>query len=172
MTLFKDIKNDEYAPYYGRYLSDFDAGLTIDMVLNDSLQHTLDFVKKIERPLSYSYQPKKWSIGQVLQHTIDTERVFAYRALRFLRKDPTVLSGFDHVFFNNQFDNYAFAKAELIQSITTTRLFTIDVFKNASDEALIFKGTANGKIMTARVIPFIIAGHFLHHEKVLKDLYL
>lgn len=172
MTVFKDIKGDEYANYYTRYIGHFDPDSSIDEVLKDSLQHTLEFVKKIELPLSFRYDSKKWSIGQVLQHAIDTERVFAYRALRFLRKDPTPLSGFDHDLFNDHFNNFAFAKAELLQSITTTRLFTIDTFKNASDEALMFKGTANDKIMTARVIPFIIAGHFSHHEKVLKERYL
>src|SRR5262245_37748656 len=43
----------------------------------------------------YRYAENKWTLKQVLQHLIDAERVFTYRALRFARKDDTHLPGFN-----------------------------------------------------------------------------
>jgi hypothetical protein len=105
-------------------------------------------------------------------HDIDTERVFAYRALRFMRKDASVLPGFDQDVFVDALGDLAFAKAELQQSIIATRNATIQLFKNVTEESLKFKGNASGQVMTARVIPFLIAGHNSHHEKVIRERYL
>jgi hypothetical protein len=98
--------------------------------------------------------------------------VFAFRALCYLRRDKTALPGFDQDLFADSLGDLAFAKEGLLRSLKTTRNATVEVFKNASDASLIFKGTASGKMMSARVIPFIMAGHHLHHENVIRDRYL
>jgi hypothetical protein len=103
---------------------------------------------------------------------LDTERIFAYRALRFMRKDATPLSGFDQDLFVETLGDSAFAKAELLSSMQFTRQATIDLFNNATEDSLQFRGVASGQIMTARVIPFLIAGHSLHHENIIKERYL
>jgi len=68
--------------------------------------------------------------------------------------------------------DYAFAKAELLKSLITTRKATVRLFSEAGDDYLERTGVASGKEMTARAIPFIIAGHQLHHEQVLVARYL
>jgi hypothetical protein len=172
MVTFNDISVDEYPSYYQPYLSLVDPSLSLSDVLNYSLQNSLEFLDSIHKPLNYRYALNKWSIGQVIMHNIDTERVFAYRALRFMRKDQTSLPGFDQDVFVDNLGDLAFAKADVLQSLKTTRNATIELFKNASDASLSFKGNASDQIMTARVIPFIIAGHHLHHENVIRERYL
>ncbi|MFT6096810.1 MAG: hypothetical protein ACJAXY_001214 [Nonlabens sp.] len=172
MVTFNNISADEYPAYYQPYLNLIDPSLSLFDTLENSLYNSLNLLKSIEVPLSYRYAPNKWSIGQVMMHNIDTERVFAYRALCFMRGDPTSLPSFDQDLFVDNLGDLAFAKADVLQSLKTTRDATIELFKNASDVSLIFKGTASDKIMTPRVIPFIIVGHNLHHEKIIRERYL
>jgi hypothetical protein len=172
MILLKDLEQEEYSEYYTPYLSLLDSEASIESVLADAIEHTLRLVASIDKPFSYAYAEGKWSIGQVLQHNLDTERIFAYRALRFMRKDATPLPGFDQDLFVETLGDSAFAKAELLSSMQSTRQATIDLFKNATEDSLQFRGVASGQIMTARVIPFLIAGHSLHHENIIKERYL
>jgi hypothetical protein len=104
-------------------------------------------------------------------HNIDTERVFQYRALRLIRGDSTNLAGFDQDVFSNSLKDNAFAKAFLLNSLKVTRASTIAIFKEARLEQMNFIGTANDKKMSARVIPFLIAGHHKHHEQIIKERY-
>jgi hypothetical protein len=172
MITFNNISADEYPAYYQPYLSLIDPSLSLSNILVNSLYNSLNLLKSIDVPLNYRYAANKWSIGQVMMHNIDTERVFAYRALCFIRRDQSSLPGFDQDLFVDNLGDLAFAKADVLQSLKTTRNATIEVFKYASDASLMFKGTASDKIMTARVIPFIIAGHNLHHENVIRERYL
>src|SRR6185503_10843864 len=48
-----------------------------------------------EAKLMYRYAEGKWSIKDVAQHIIDSERIFAYRALTIARNDGLKLPGFE-----------------------------------------------------------------------------
>jgi hypothetical protein len=61
--------------------------------LKISSKETLELVKSMpESKGDYRYAPGKWSIKELLCHMMDTERILAYRALRFARNDKTPLS--------------------------------------------------------------------------------
>ncbi|WP_124980627.1 DinB family protein [Nonlabens xiamenensis] len=166
-----DIDSSEYAPYFEKYLSMSPDHLSIDQVLNDSLERSLLFLDKLQLPLDHSYAPDKWTVGQVIMHNIDTERIFAYRALRFMRGDQTSLSGFDQDIFSEALVGHAFAKADLTESLKVTRAATRSLFQGVPEEWLSRMGSASGHSMSARVIPFIIAGHYKHHENVIATRY-
>ena len=171
MTTIKELTSAEYAPYFQQYLSLNNPDLGIMDVLITSREQTLSFLDQLDRPLDYRYAKDKWTIAEVLMHNIDTERIFQYRALRFLRGDASELAGFDQDRFVASLKGHAFAKAELQQSFSTTRASTIDIFKYASEEQLKNSGVASGKVMSARVIPFLIAGHNKHHENIITERY-
>ncbi|MEE9372120.1 MAG: DinB family protein, partial [Saprospiraceae bacterium] len=94
MTLI-DINSTEYAGYYKRYIDTVTKGVQ----LSDAYQKVGKLKKYMEKipkvKLSYRYDEGKWSIKEVYQHIIDTERVFAYRLFRIGRMDSTSLSGFN-----------------------------------------------------------------------------
>ncbi len=172
MITRKDLQISEHDPYFKMYLDLIDPDLSMFEVLQNSLTDSVKFIEQLSQDLDYAYAPGKWSIGEVLQHNIDTERVFQYRALRFLRGDRTDLAGFDQDLFSLNVRDNAFAKAGLLQSLKATRNATTALFKEASDEQMSFMGTANGKSMSARVFPFLIAGHHQHHERIIEERYL
>lgn len=166
------ISHTEYNDYYDRYLSMHAPQTELNSVLEKSSKESISFINNISAPMDYRYQDNKWSIGEVIMHNIDTERVFAYRALRFMRGDMTELPGFDQDLFAVDYKDHAFAKADLIKSFIATRNATIALFENATDEQLCRIGSASGSPMSVRVIPFLIAGHCKHHENVIKERYL
>lgn len=171
MFSVQDLNPEEFDPYFKHYLGLVDINLNLYEILDHSLTQTLQFIDNLQKPLDHRYAPGKWSIAQVLMHNLDTERVFQYRALRFLRGDAIPLAGFNQDQFVDALGDLAFAKADLKQSFTVTRAATIDIFKNATQDQLLFKGNASGKDMSARVIPFLIAGHNKHHENVIAERY-
>ena len=86
----------EYAPFYKRYIDILTDDRSLVGHLEASLQAFTDLLYKLEsEKWNYRYAEDKWTVKEVVQHMIDTERVFAYRALRFARNDHTPLAGFD-----------------------------------------------------------------------------
>ena len=158
--------------YYHKY---------IDQVKEDDLMKAL---KKQTRTMSkfledipkkkrdYRYAEDKWTIKEILQHMIDVERVFAYRALCFARKDTTPLPSFDE-------NNYAAAARvenrkwkDMIEELATVRKSTEILFDSFDEEQLETSGTASGKSVYVRAIGYIIAGHANHHINVTRERYL
>lgn len=125
-----------------------------------------------EEQLLYRYAEGKWSIKQVMVHLIDAERIFSYRALRFARQDKTELPGFEE----NLYAQTAKADARDINSIiaeyTSLRTATIELFKSFDEEALQQKGIASGKEVSVRALGYIILGHEVHHQKIIRERYL
>lgn len=120
----------------------------------------------------HRYAKGKWTVRQVVQHCIDAERIFAYRALRFARKDQTPLAGFDE----NLYAEYARVENrsvdELRHEFDAVRQSTISLFKSFGDEELESEGVANEKPVYTAGIGYIIVGHTLHHERVIRERYL
>lgn len=158
--------------YYLNYTK-LAEGNDLIKTLDESNSITLDLLKNI--PVSkedYAYAVGKWSIKQVMSHIIDSERVFAYRALRFSRRDATVLPGFEE----NDYAENANVSGRNLDDIKNEYLAvrdsTIQLYRYMTTDMLDFKGFANEVSVTARAIGWIIAGHNVHHCNVIKDRYL
>ena len=134
------------------------------------------FVQFIENiPLikrEYRYAAGKWTIKEVLQHIIDAERIFAYRALRFARKDGTLLPGFDENSFaiNARADKRDWDN--LIAEFKAVRMASEYLFASFDENQLDAEGTANNNSIYVLGIGFIVVGHSLHHMNVIKEKYL
>jgi transposase len=162
----------EHIPYYAKYINLVPNG-NILTILADQIRDTSKFLNTISEQQSLKrYAPDKWSIKEVLGHLSDSERIFAYRALRFARNDKTALPGYesdDYIEFGHFDDRHW---QELIDEFETVRRATISFFKSLDETAWIRQGVANNDSVSVRALAYIIAGHELHHIKLIKELYL
>ncbi len=162
----------EHIPYYSRYI-ELVSGNDVMSALKSQLGETITFLKRITDEKSLSrYEPGKWSVREVLGHMIDTERIFAYRALRIARGDGTPLAGFeqDDYIKGASFDKIAWSA--LIEEFELVRRANILMFSGLTEEAWKRSGVTNNAAITVRAIAWIIAGHELHHRKVIAEKYL
>ncbi len=166
------VAPDEFAPYYKPYIDRLD-NVALPTALEASLDSFLAFLRTVPvEKITYRYAEGKWTIKDIVLHLMDSERIFAYRALRIARQDQTPLPGFDE----NQYAISAQASArnweELLVEFSLVRQTTQLLFRSFSDEQLCYWGTASGNKVSVRALGFIIVGHQKHHEQQIKQRYL
>ncbi|TXK50735.1 DinB family protein [Pontibacter qinzhouensis] len=125
-----------------------------------------------EAQLNLRYQPGKWSIKEVLVHVADTERIFAYRALRFARHDKTPLPGFDQDIYVEPSKAAARTITSILNEYAAVRQSTIELFKSFDEEALNQTGLASNNEISVRAIGYAILGHEIHHLRIIREKYL
>ena len=161
----------EYAPYFGRYISLIGENDIITS-LTRQVGTTLSYLRSLpETRGEFRYAPDKWSVKEVLAHVIDSERVFAYRALSFARNDAALLPGFEQDDWMKASAFDAVPLRELIDEFEHLRLTNILFFKHLPNDAWMRRGVASGNPFTVRSIAYIIAGHELHHLDILQKSY-
>jgi hypothetical protein len=162
----------EYAPYYDRYLS-LVPGNDILAALDEQRRQMLLLLSgRTEADGDLRYAPEKWNVKEVLGHINDTERIMSYRALRIARADATPIEGFEQ-------DDYVrsgpFARRpleDLIEDYIAVRRATVSLFRNLDEPAWTRRGVANKNEISVRALAYIIAGHDLHHRRILEEKYL
>jgi uncharacterized damage-inducible protein DinB len=161
----------EYAPFYETYVSKVPKG-DLMKALEDQRRETQQLLAGVpEAKALHRYAPGKWSIKEVIGHLADSERVFAYRALRFARADDKPLHGFDEKAWVpvGRFD--ARSLADLAAELDAVRRATIALLQGLDAEALTRRGTANNNTVSVRALGWIIAGHERHHVAILRERY-
>lgn len=162
----------EYAPFYQRYIEAiphknlFEAFAAQQPIIDQF------FDQVSEEKSLFAYAEGKWSIRCMMQHIIDTERIFSYRALAFARGESQSLPGFDENNYADASDADRRPWAELCGELKTLRSSTIQLFAGLSEEMLLRQGVANGNPMTVRAAAYCIIGHLNHHIGILKERYL
>lgn len=122
--------------------------------------------------LHTSYAPGKWTIAQLLQHVIDSERIFACRALWFARGSTKSFPGFDENLFASSAPTTERRVQQLFEELQSVRVSTLLLFKSFDPAAWQRGGIASEQYVTVNALGFIIAGHFWHHHKILLERYL
>lgn len=122
--------------------------------------------------VDHRYAPGKWSIKEVLQHVIDSERVFSYRALRFARNDATGLPGFDENLYAPNAEAGRRELMAIVEEMNVTRASTLAMFQSFTPAMLLRSGRANGNSISVRALGWVIAGHARHHMNVIEQRYL
>ena len=168
----KDLSNDEYNPYYQQYILK-SGHVSLLEGLRTNGDNTISFLKGIPKDkLEYRYEVGKWTVKEIIQHLIDTERIFTYRALCIARKDETLLPGFDqdaYVLSSGANDRTLSA---LLQEYEALRLASVNLFEGFSQDMLCRIGVASNSNLSPRAVAFIVIGHENHHCEIIKERYL
>lgn len=163
----------EYPEFYQTYIN----ALEVDDTLLNHLESSLKYFEEVLLDIAlskqeYRYAEGKWTIKEIVQHLIDTERVFIYRALRYSRKDSGSLLSFDE---NSFVTNYQINKRnfdDMLNEFTLLRRSTIFMFQDFDEEIMDRAGKVGALSISVRAIGYICSGHVMHHLKVIKERYI
>lgn len=166
------IEIKEVPAYYQAYVKELTQEPLLALMRKSETDFTYLLNTISNEKAMLSYEEGKWSLKDLIQHVIDTERVFGYRALRFARNDKTELSGFEQ----DDYVNYAKANrrhiSELMGEFTATRSSSISLFESFSEEELKREGIASGSSFSVEVLGYLISGHLVHHLNIIRERYL
>ena len=166
-------QKQEYPPFYQPYIDVLES----EPDLMESLEMSLELFEQVlydidDSKQTYRYAEGKWTIKELVQHMIDAERVFVYRALRFSRQDEKPLSGFDeNAYVTNDNSNNRELNT-LLDEFCLLRRSNILMFKDFNAKELHRAGTVEGLSISVRALAFICSGHVLHHLKIIQERYL
>jgi len=168
-----ELNVTEYDSYYQKYIDKVENNIELTYGFKSGNQKIINFFSLIpHEKLNHRYLPDKWSIKEVLQHIIDTERIFMHRCFRIARGDKTPLAGYEQ-------NDYIFSSGsknktidDLINEYSIVRQGSISLLNSLTNVNLGNLGEANGSIISARAAAFIILGHEIWHMDIIKELYL
>jgi hypothetical protein len=173
--IFNGRPNPDHAPKWAtdRYFHYSDKYTDLRVALEENRNYFLDFLKTIpEEKWNFRYGPNKWTLKGVVSHVLDTERIFQYRALRHSRHDLTDLPGFNEDEYEVYSNLNNRSAEELIHEFDIVRLASNILFNSMNSSNLDFVGKANGQPFSARSAGWIMVGHTMHHQTIIKDRYL
>ena len=164
-------ESGEYAPYYDRYISLIPGNDILSTLEAQCREMLVLLCGRDDNDGNFRYAPGKWSLKEVLGHVCDTERIFAYRALRIARGDRTPIEGFEQ---DDYIRNGPFAScpiADLIDDYIAVRRATLTLFRNLDETAWTRRGIASKNEISVRAVAYLIAGHELHHKRIFEERY-
>jgi hypothetical protein len=162
----------DHAIYFDRYISQVPED-DLEQAIKNQSQILPDFLHSISEEKSlYAYADGKWSIREALQHIIDAERIFNYRALCIARKETVSLPGFDENTYAANSNGNARKWQSLVDEFMHVRNSTEDLYLSFTKEMLWQKGLSNNNITTPLSLGFITIGHVYHHKKIVEERYL
>ncbi|MGB2669932.1 MAG: DinB family protein [Candidatus Acidiferrum sp.] len=161
----------EYVPFYEDYIS-MVPGNDIESALEAQRLQTMQlFAGRSERDGNFRYAADKWTVKDVLGHIADSERIFAYRALRIARGDKTPIEGFEQDDYVRGAGFNERPLASLVEEFADVRSASLALFRSLGKEAWLRRGTANKNEISVRALAYITAGHELHHRQVIEERY-
>jgi hypothetical protein len=162
---------DEYFEYYGMYIDRVPNGDAI-ATLEQEWETTRQLLESVpEDRETYRYAPGKWSVREVVGHCLDVERVFGVRALHFARGDEAPLPSFQQDWWAQEAGADDRPLQDLIAEWDAMRRSHVLMFRGIPEPSRLRSGIASGRSFSARCIPWIMAGHEIHHRTVLEELY-
>jgi uncharacterized damage-inducible protein DinB len=166
------IDKSEYHPYYDSYVNKVPEGNIVATLRLQTAKVLALYQSLSDDQWSSTYAPGKWTIKELLVHLLDSERIFAYRALRIARGDQTPLPGFEQDDYIVTSQANERAAADLLEEYQALRSSTICLLQNFTPAMLARTGTASGSNISVRALCAIITGHELHHFQIIQERYL
>jgi uncharacterized damage-inducible protein DinB len=161
----------DYNSFYQTYLN-YTVEQTVAELIDNYTNLVENFVLQIpQEKANDAYAINKWTVKQVIQHMIDTERIMSYRALAIARGETQYLPGFDE----NAYANNATAANRTLQQLKDEFIYVRKssncLIQSFTSTELTNEGFASGNSITCNALCFIIFGHNLHHKRILEERY-
>lgn len=163
---------DEYAPFYQGYVDLVGDGDVLEKLASNRKKTYYFFLSISPEKAGFAYAEGKWSVKEVLGHLINTERIMAYRLLRFARADHHPLAGFNENFYASRANAKNRTLEDLANEFSDLRKANLYLYQNLDEEQLQRKGTASNAVVSVKALLYIIAGHELHHLNIIRERYL
>jgi len=171
-NLLQRPQAQESNSYFKTYI-DLVEGDDVLTTLREKKNSTSRFLDNIpNEKWDWAYAPGKWTVKEVLIHLMDTERIMAYRALRFGRKDQTALPGFEQDDYISAAGARQRTVASIIREHQSVREASLSLFENLDASAMQNIGTASNSPFSPLALSYVIAGHEIHHLNVIREKYL
>lgn len=162
----------DFEKYIQRYLDLIPSENWLEE-MERSTSQTIDLYRNIsEKQSGFAYAEGKWSLKILLQHIIDAERIFIYRALRFSRKDLTELSGWNEEEYSENYFLEGVSLESILEEFEYLAKSNTLFFKNLNSEMLVRSGMANQNELSVETIGKLMVGHRIHHLNIIKERYL
>ncbi|MES2446501.1 MAG: DinB family protein [Bacteroidota bacterium] len=160
----------EYPEAFSNYINLVEGDVM--EILTNQISDFANFLNNLVEKADYAYAPGKWTIKELVGHMIDTERIMIYRLTCFARNEKAPLPGFDedHYVANANFS--ARSLFNLSEEFAQLRKSNLFLFDSLSEEELNRVGNASGKSISVRAMVYMLAGHVIHHTKIIKERYL
>lgn len=169
----QDLQTTEYSDYIANYIDKVANTTNLKDGYEADKHMIIDFFTGIPNDkLEYRYQPEKWTIKEILQHIIDTERIFMHRLFRIARNDQTALPGFDQDIYIEPSGANAKTMGTLVHEFTVTRAYSANLLNSLTDANLKNRAMVSDAPISARACAFLLLGHSIWHIEVIKERYL
>ncbi len=165
-------KKSEYAEFFQGYIDKVGKGSITAIHKRTFKACTQAFRLIPESRADFAYEQGKWTVKQLLIHLIDSDRVFAFRAMAFMRGERLALPGFvqDQYVENAVLDGRTIK--DLLAEWKAVHQNTLFLLKQCTPEVEGNLGKASGRTITPRALFYIIPGHHMHHLQILRERYL
>ncbi|MCR9244344.1 MAG: DinB family protein [bacterium] len=163
--------SSEYGTMFQAYVDRVPDGDVLARLRSQAEESEAMFSALTEEQGDHAYAEGKWSVKRLLQHLVDAERMFCYRAMCVARGDTNDLPGFDENAYAEQDGSDSRPLTDVLAEFLAVRAATIALFEGFDGTAWTRSGTANGASITVRALPWLIAGHELHHVAILHERY-
>ncbi len=164
-------EESEYGSFYKSYIDRVGGGNIIDILINQK-NETYTLIKSLNsRQGDLRYEEGKWTVREVFGHIIDTERIFACRALHIGRGEQKPLPGYDQDAYVDEANFDERSLRSLADEYFGLRESTCHLFRSFKPETARRRGTANENPLSVRAIAYVIAGHERHHLDILGERY-
>ncbi|MNW34501.1 DinB superfamily protein [compost metagenome] len=167
-----EAKSEEAQPFFIKYTQLVPDG-NIFTILEEQIEETCSLLHPLsEAQASFRYASDKWSIKDVVGHITDNERIWAYRLLRIARGDNQCYPSYEQNQFvrEAQFDRIPFA--DVLAELKCVRASTVFLLKSLPAEAWQYQGLLNEDLLSVHQAAYAIAGHEIHHRRILTERYL
>jgi hypothetical protein len=160
----------EYPEWGAQYINLVDQEDVL-VLLEKQSQEFPEFLNNFIEKADYAYAPGKWTLKELAGHMVDTERILCYRLLCFSRGEASPLPGFEE---DDYVKNAHFADRSLLsigEEFSLLRRANQYLFNSLNETELNRSGIASGRPITVRAILFVMAGHVIHHTRIIKERY-